>query len=187
MRWVCCSSIEVIGDRSRKGLRWGTKGSSGWDVPLRGLCHEWPERNDKPTHGWSLRSHLHLHRQDLRSPPPPHRRNPSPIQEYVKNCLFLVFDAALFYGRSRDHKNTVSDVLNSKEIASLIGTLRNFKDRAGVGDLLAFIEDKLRSQRRWYYPVVYCLSMPYIAIHSKGEMGGGVHLIGADGFGNAFL
>jgi hypothetical protein len=70
------------------------------------------------------------------------------MQDYVKNCLYLVFDAALFYGRSRDHKKTVSDILHSKEIASLIATLRNFKDRAGVGDVLAFIEDKLRSQRR---------------------------------------
>lgn len=64
----------------------------------------------------------------------------------MKSCLYLVFDAALFYGRSRGHKKTVSDVVNSREIACLIETLKGVKDRANVGDILTFIEDKLRSQ-----------------------------------------
>lgn len=64
----------------------------------------------------------------------------------MKSCLYLVFDAALFYGRSRDHKKTVSDVLSSREIANLVDTLRGVKDRADVGDILTFIEDKTRNR-----------------------------------------
>jgi hypothetical protein len=35
-------------------------------------------------------------------------------------------------------------VVNSREIANLVDTLKSVKDRANVGDILAFIEDKLR-------------------------------------------
>lgn len=66
----------------------------------------------------------------------------------MKSCLYLVFDAALFYARSKNHKDVVNQIITSQEISNIIDTIRKYKDKAGVSDILAFIEDKLRNQRR---------------------------------------
>jgi hypothetical protein len=42
----------------------------------------------------------------------------------------------------------VNQIITSQEISSLIETIRKYKDKAGVSDILAFIEDKLKNQRR---------------------------------------
>lgn len=70
------------------------------------------------------------------------------IQEYVKNCLGLIFDAALFYSRNKDYRNIVNQITSSMEINNLIDTLRKYKDREGVIETLAFIEDKMKNQRK---------------------------------------
>jgi hypothetical protein len=38
--------------------------------------------------------------------------------------------------------------LSSREINNLITIIKKYKDKAGVADILAYIEDKLRNQRQ---------------------------------------
>lgn len=68
-----------------------------------------------------------------------YRRTYLLMQEYVKNCLYLIFDAALFYSRSKDFKDKVNEIVSSREVYELIEMIRRYKDKAGVSDILAFI------------------------------------------------
>lgn len=59
----------------------------------------------------------------------------------------MVFDCALFYSTSREHKSQVQNIINTPEINKLIDNVRKFQDRPDVKELLLFIEDKIRLGR----------------------------------------
>ena len=130
------------------------------NVPLFGLRRQRSRRIHKQTPRQPLPLHLHLHHQDLRRQVQSHRGTPLLISEFVKKCLYLVFDAALFYAKSRDHKEQVNQILSSREINNLITIIKKYKDKAGVADILAYIEEKLRNQRlwkKWYCIISMCV------------------------------
>jgi hypothetical protein len=70
------------------------------------------------------------------------------IQDYLKICLYLIFDSALFYSKHKEYKEIAHHIIKSSEVTNLVNIIRHYQDRPDVNDILVYIDDKLRNQRR---------------------------------------
>jgi hypothetical protein len=63
------------------------------------------------------------------------------MQDYLKMCLYVIFDSALFYSRSA-YANEAGRIVHSPEVQNLVSIIRKFNSRRDVQDLLEFIDKK---------------------------------------------
>lgn len=65
------------------------------------------------------------------------------IQNYLKICISLIFDCAMFYSKNAKYKSNVEEIIYSKQINNLVNILRGYRDRLDINELLNFIEGKM--------------------------------------------
>lgn len=63
------------------------------------------------------------------------------MQDYLKTCLYIIFDSALFYSRSHFASDTAR-IVHSPEVQNLVSIIKKFQDRKDVQELLDLIDNK---------------------------------------------
>lgn len=65
-------------------------------------------------------------------------------QDYLKNCLYLIFDIATFYWKANNdqYKDTIKNIIDSKEVRELVAVLAGFRNKEDIADLEKLIEQR---------------------------------------------
>jgi hypothetical protein len=58
--------------------------------------------------------------------------------------LFLIFDSAAFYFNcsSENYKSSIKEIVESKQIKSLVSVIEKYKQREDVKELLNFVDQR---------------------------------------------
>ncbi len=51
------------------------------------------------------------------------------MQDYLKLCLYVIFDSALFYSKHPQFKATSNNIIKSSEVNNLIMIMQKYKNR----------------------------------------------------------
>ena len=71
------------------------------------------------------------------------------IQDYLKICLYLIFDTVTFYWKQEQYRNTFRNIIESEEIKNLVKVLDNFKDKQDIRELQELIHQRYLSLGNW--------------------------------------
>jgi hypothetical protein len=63
------------------------------------------------------------------------------MQDYLKNCLYLIYDSGLLFAGNERYRVQINNIIESKEVQSIVESIRKYRNRTDINDLFNLIEN----------------------------------------------
>ena len=68
----------------------------------------------------------------------------NPTVNYLKSCLYVIYDCSQFYWKSTEYRRSVQNIIESQQIQDLVRLLPTIKGRPDLVDLIEYINQRNR-------------------------------------------